>query len=37
MGELKINKNENNSKLSLSNKKNEFENEDDIKIDTNIK
>ena len=37
MGELKINKNENNSKLSLSNKKDEFENEDDIKIDTNIK
>ena len=37
MGELKINKNENNSKLSLSNIKDEFEDEDDINIDTNIK
>ena len=37
MGELKINKNENNSKLSLSNVKDEFEDEDDINIDKNIK
>ena len=37
MGELKIKKNSNHNKLSLSNKKDEFEDEDDINIDTNIK